>query len=164
MTGDEPIMRDAAQMVAPESLTSSVAYRIRLLQIAAYKSFEQRVTGFGVAPRYFGLLKLVQANPGIPQARLAEAIFLDRSSLVPILEALTREGWVERKSSDQDKRVRLVFLTPKGDARLAILEQQVFAHEAMISAGLTASQKMQLIALLDHVDGNLRRAHKEAAS
>ncbi|GAA4219236.1 DNA-binding MarR family transcriptional regulator [Sagittula marina] len=163
MTSDDHIMRDVADMQEPDALSGSVSYRIRLLQIAAYKSFEQKVSGFGAAPRYFGLLKLVQANPGIPQTRLAEAIFLDRSSLVPIIETLTREGWVERKPSAQDKRVRRVFLTDDGAERLVALERCVAEHEAAITAGLTKRQKASLLSLLDHVAGNLRRTHDGGA-
>jgi DNA-binding MarR family transcriptional regulator len=151
------IMRDVADAVEPEILAGLVSYRIRLLQIASYKAFEQTICGFGVAPRYFGMLEIIAANPGIPQTRLAEAIFLDRSSLVPILDTLTKEGWVERKPTPRDKRVRRVFLTAEGAARLAELEREVAAHEAMVTAGLSAVERMRLLSLLHTVDGNLRR-------
>ena len=162
MTHPPDIMRDVAEAVEPEILAGLVSYRIRLLQIASYKAFEQKITGFGVAPRYFGMLEIIAANPGIPQSRLAEAIFLDRSSLVPILDTLTREGWVERKPAPQDKRVRRVFLTPEGAARLAELEREVAAHEAMVTAGLSASDKARLLTLLQTVGSNLRRIHGTA--
>lgn len=155
-------MRDVADAVTPEMLAGSVSYRIRLLQIASYKAFEQTVTGFGSAPRYFGMLKLIEANPGIPQTRLAEAIFLDRSSLVPILDTLTREGWVERRAAPQDRRVRRVFLTDAGTERLVDLGQQVAAHESAITTGLSAAEKDQLLHLLDKIDANLRVAHAAA--
>ncbi|MBY6048746.1 MarR family winged helix-turn-helix transcriptional regulator [Vannielia litorea] len=156
MSARAPVMRDVAEVVEPELLSRSVSYRIRLLQIASYKIFEQRVEGFGSAPRYFGMLKLIEANPGIPQTRLAEAIFLDRSSLVPILEGLTREGWVERKSTPQDKRVRRVFLTETGRERLGQLEQLVAEHEAAITEGLSDAEREQLISSLERVGENLR--------
>ena len=154
--GTGTVMRDVADVVMPDLLSGSIPYQIRLLQIASYKSFEQRVAGHGSAPRYFGMLKIVEANPGIPQARLAEAIYLDRSSLVPILETLTKEGWIERRKTATDKRVRRVFLTEMGQARLHVLEAEVRAHEAMIVRGLTAAEKTTLLALLARVDGNLR--------
>lgn len=155
MARDE-IMRDVAEVVEPEVLAKAVSYRIRLLQIASYKAFEQTVTGFGSAPRYFGMLKLIEANPGIPQTRLAEAIYLDRSSLVPIIDALSLEGWVERRNAEKDRRVRLVYLTDHGAAELARLERDVQAHEAEVTEGLSDAEKAQLLALLDKVDANLR--------
>ncbi|EAQ11926.1 MarR family transcriptional regulator [Maritimibacter alkaliphilus HTCC2654] len=152
----ETLMRDVAELTVPGMLQNSVSYQIRLLQIASYKSFEQQMSSHGSAPRYFGLLKIVEANPGIPQTRLAEAIYLDRSSLVPILETLTREGWVERKKSTTDKRVRRVFLTKAGAENLARLEDEVTAHETMVTADLTPAEKATLLDLLARVDKTLR--------
>jgi DNA-binding MarR family transcriptional regulator len=152
-------IREVEDPVEPEMLAGLVSYRIRLLQIAAYKAFEQKTERHGAAPRYFGLLKLIEANPGVTQTRLAEAVFLDRSSLVPILETLTREGWVVRRKTAQDKRVRRVYLTADGSVRLKALEADVGAHEAMMTAGLSAQDKTRLLALLARVDGNLRAAH-----
>ncbi|MEC7762377.1 MAG: MarR family transcriptional regulator [Pseudomonadota bacterium] len=153
----DEITRDTGTLVEPPMLRESVSYRIRLLQIAAYKTFEAQVTGFGSAPRYFGLLKIIDANPGIAQSRLAEAVFLDRSSLVPLLDALTREGWVERRKSSTDKRVRRVFLTEVGKTRLGELEQEVLKHEAAMTDGFTSTEHNTLLDLLHRVDENLRR-------
>jgi len=149
-------MRHIDKVSLPETLTEMVSYRIRLLQIAAYKSFERVVTGFGTAPRYYGMLKIVEANPGIPQIRLAEAIFLDRSSLVPILSALTREGWIERKPARGDRRVRRVFLTLQGSALLEQLDTMVAKHETMMTQGLDDADRTRLLELLTRIDANLR--------
>lgn len=154
---EDEIIRDVAALVEPPFLRNSVSYRIRLLQIAAYKTFEAQVEGFGIAPRNFGLLKIIEANPGIPQSRLAEALFLDRSSLVPLLDTLTREGWVERRKAANDKRVRRVFLAEDGAERLARLEEEVVRHEAAMTSGLSDSEEAELLRLLALVDENLRR-------
>ncbi|MFP4274388.1 MAG: MarR family winged helix-turn-helix transcriptional regulator [Paracoccaceae bacterium] len=154
----DEVIRDRDEVVVPPDLLGRVSYRIRLIQIAAYKNFEKVVTGLGTAPRYYGLLKIVEANPGIPQARLAEAIFLDRSSLVPILEALTAEGWVERRTTERDRRLRRVYLTPQGETRLALLECEVARHEAMMTRGLSEAEKARLLSSLDRIDANLRDA------
>jgi len=154
----DEVIRDRDEVVEPAELLSRVSYRIRLIQIAAYKSFEKVVTGLGTAPRYYGLLKIVEANPGIPQARLAEVIFLDRSSLVPILETLTEEGWVERRATERDRRVRRVYLTPQGKTRLALLEREVARHEEMMTRGMSETEKARLLASFDKIDANLRDA------
>ena len=150
------ILRQGDDVAEPDDLMRRVSYRIRLLQIAAYKSFERRVTGFGSAPRYYGLLKIVQANPGITQTRLAQAIFLDRSSLVPILATLTGEGWVRRKPADDDQRVRRVFLTEAGEDRIALLERDVIAHEEAMTRGFSDDERDQLLDLLGRIADNLR--------
>ncbi|MFV0243552.1 MAG: MarR family winged helix-turn-helix transcriptional regulator [Qingshengfaniella sp.] len=145
-------------MTEPESLVKLASYRIRLLEIAFYKSFEKVITGYGTAPRYFGLLKIIQANPGSHQTQLAEAVFLDRSSLVPIIDTLKKEGWIERRPAPNDRRLRRIFLTDEGARKLDSLERQVLAHEATVTAGLTPDEIATLLDLLARIDRNLRSA------
>jgi DNA-binding MarR family transcriptional regulator len=158
------LLRDNSDLVEPEAIYGIVSYRLRLLQIAAYKCFERQVAGFGSAPRYYGLLKLVQANPGIHQMRLAEAIYLDRSSLVPIVETLSREGWVERRTTNHDRRVRRLYLTERGEADLVRLDTEVSRHEAQLTHGFSKAESKRLVADLARIDANLRGYLHEAAN
>ncbi|MBF9035718.1 MarR family transcriptional regulator [Rhodobacterales bacterium HKCCE2091] len=140
----------------PDDLSDMISYQIRLIQIAAYKNFESRTRGFGSAPRYFGLLRIIEANPGSSQSRLAEAVCLDRSSLVPILEALEAEGIVERRASTSDRRVRRVFLTTAGRKLLGDLRSRVERHEEDLVAGLPGPERAQLAGLLQRLSANMR--------
>ncbi len=137
-------------------LEDLIGYRIRLVQIAAYKDFESVTKEFGQAPRYFGLLSLIEANPGLPQGKLAEAIHLVRSSLVPIVDKLEIEGIVERRSSKGDRRLKAVWLTAKGKKVLSRLRPHVAAHEQRLTAGMSKEDKVALLRLLQRVDVNLR--------
>jgi MarR family transcriptional regulator, lower aerobic nicotinate degradation pathway regulator len=142
-------------------LADLVSYRVRLVQIAAYKDFEEKSKKtFGSAPRYFGLLQLIEANPGLPQARLAEEIHLVRSSLVPILDKLQVEGLVERRASPADRRSNAVWLTARGKTILARLRPVVAEHEKRLTEGFSEDQKTELLELLHKVDANLRRPKK----
>lgn len=149
------MMRYSNEVVEPNVLTQLVSYRVRQLQILAYKSFERVEAGFGTAPRYYGMLKIVQANPGISQTQLATAIHLDRSTLVPIMTTLTDEHWIERRPAKEDKRLRRVFLSADGEKWLADLDARAAAHEARITQGLSATERATLLALLSRVGKNL---------
>ncbi|MGQ9371134.1 MarR family winged helix-turn-helix transcriptional regulator [Azospirillum sp. ST 5-10] len=135
-----------------------VSFRIRLVQIAAFKDFEEGLRRFGVVPRYFGLLTLIENNPGMPQARLAEAVHLMRSSLVPILDKLEAEGLVARRDSPTDRRAKGVWLTAKGAKALARIRPLVRQHEERLTHGMTEEEKAALLGLLRRVDDNLRQA------
>lgn len=148
-------MRKGKADIEPARLANLVSYRVRLVQIAAFKNFEAATHGFGSAPRYYGALSLIAANPGISQSRLAEAIYLDRSSLVAILETLAREGLIERRTSQADRRVRQVFLTDVGAKVLEQLDDLVAAHEARMVDGMTEAERAVLLTLLRRIDENL---------
>lgn len=137
-------------------MEASVGYRLRLAQILAYRNFEEKITDYGVAPRYLGLLGIVSANPGQPQNKLAEAIGLQKSSLVTILDRLEKESILERRSIPQDRRARGVWLTPRGETVVAELAKRAAEHEERMAQGIPASDRERLIEMLGRIIDNLR--------
>lgn len=154
----ESARRKASGLVEPPIPADYISYRIRLIQIAAFKHFEAMMIGFGSAPRYFGMLCLIEANPGITQTKLANAIFLTRASLVPILETMEREGVVVRTGAPSDKRLRCVSLTERGLQLVAELKPHVAQHEAMMVAGLSEAERDTLFRLLRRVEENIAKS------
>ena len=69
-------------------LPGLLGYQLRLAQLAVFRDFERSAGGLGVSPGRFGLLALVEANPGVSQSRLAHAVGLDRSTMVAVLDQL----------------------------------------------------------------------------
>jgi DNA-binding MarR family transcriptional regulator len=135
-------------------LAKFIGYHLRVAQVAAFREFEARLTSFGMAPRYFGLLMLVEANPGAPQSRLAEAVHLDRSSLVPIIDRLEQEGLLERRASGGDRRLKSVWLTREGEKLLSKLKPLALQHEARLAAGFTQKEREQLLTMLSRLSEN----------
>jgi DNA-binding MarR family transcriptional regulator len=137
-------------------LPALVGYHLRLAQIAVFRDFASTLQEFDASPGRFGLLVLIRANPGLSQSRLAEAIGLDRSSLVPALNKLEGEQLVERHASSADRRANGIWLTAHGNALVARMQQRVRAHEARLLRGFSAAEKARLIELLGRVRQNLR--------
>lgn len=142
------------RLVSP-AVSEHVSYKLRLAQIVAYRAFEGQVDGFGAAPRYLGLLWLIRDHPGQPQSRLAEAVALQRSSLVTILDKLESEGLVERCAVADDRRLKQVWLTEHGAQVLDALQGHAAAHEAAMTKGLTPGEKDVLLRALDQLIRNL---------
>lgn len=144
-------------------LSDLVSYHVRLVQIAAFKNFEAVTQGFGDAPRYFGLLSLIESNPGAPQGKLAEEIHLLRSSIVPILDRLEADGLIARRSSTVDRRSKSVWLTPHGKKVVNRLKPLVYAHEERLLAAFSRQDRRQLLQSLGRMEENLRAGSKAAA-
>ncbi|MFC0200494.1 MarR family winged helix-turn-helix transcriptional regulator [Paracoccus rhizosphaerae] len=133
-----------------------LGYRLRLAQILSYRKFEESFTDHGVAPRYLGLLGIVRANPGQLQNRLAEAVGLQRSSLVAILDRLEKEGILERRPIPDDRRAKGVWLTEHGESVVAVLSRAALEHEEGLTRGISPADRMRLIDMLGQVIDNLR--------
>lgn len=136
-------------------LHDTIGFKIRMAQILAYRGFEEVLAVQSKAPRYLGLLGVVQAHPGQPQSRLAEAIGLQRSSLVTILDQLEKEGLVERRPSKNDRRANGVWLTKNGHAAFTKLAQAAVAHEEVLIDGLKPHEVETLKRALDRIINNL---------
>ncbi len=81
-------------------------------------------------------------NPGISQDELARSLFINKSNASRQLAYLEKNGFVERKQSEKDKRVTLVYPTEKmqrvlPEVRAAMLEWKTYLTEGMTEEELT---------------------------
>ena len=130
------------------SLPNLVGFHLRMAQVMVFKDFEQALAGLDITPAIFGVLEILSHNKGLTQTRLAVAIGLDRSSLVPLLDKLQKRQLVAREASTKDRRSNNLHLSPKGEQLLAEAARRVALHEQRILATLSKSEAKQLIALL----------------
>ncbi|NYE95911.1 DNA-binding MarR family transcriptional regulator [Psychromicrobium silvestre] len=101
------------------------------------------------------VLQVLQLQGPLRQASLAEALSQAPRSVTQSLEALERDGFVERTSDPEDGRSKLVRLTPQGSKALAT---GTAAGERVLSeifAKMTAEQLAELGRLLDVIDRGL---------
>lgn len=128
-------------------LPGLLGYQLRLAQLAVFRDFERSFAPLDLSPGRVGMLVLIEANPGLSQSQLAEAVGLDRSTLVPLIDAFERARLVERRAG-QDRRTNELWLTRSGARQLAQMKRQVAQHEARITRGLTRSEVRALLELL----------------
>lgn len=137
--------------VALGVLPSLLGYQMRLAQRAIFSDFADSMDELNVSPGLFGMLVIIEANPGLKQSQLAHAAHLDRSSLVPALDKLEARGLVTRRGSEHDRRINGLWLTSEGSALLKRLKQRVARHEQRLVQGLSSAERAQLVALLNRI-------------
>lgn len=131
-------------------LPNLLGYRLRLAQQAVFRDFAATVSD--LPPGRVGILLLIEANPQVTQSRLAQAVRLDRSTLVGVLHALEAQGLVERRRG-ADRRTNGLLLTPSGRVLVAGLKRRIRAHERRVAARLTVEERGQLLMLLAKLAG-----------
>src|SRR3954468_18814255 len=131
-------------------LPALLGYRLRLAQQAVFRDFAASVGS--LSPGRVGLLLLIDANPGVTQSRLAEAVRLDRSTLVGVLHSLEARGLVARRRG-VDRRTNGLWLTRAGRSAASRLSRRIELHEERVAARLTAAERAQLLDLLTRLAG-----------
>ncbi|HMV55280.1 MarR family transcriptional regulator [Thauera sp.] len=129
-------------------LPELIGYRLRIAQIGIFRDFCTSVDEAEITPTLFGVLVLIDANPGMKQTQLADAIQLDRSSVVSVLDKLEARGLVERVRAPDNRRANALHLTAAGRHLLHSLIPQVRAHEERVLQDLDAAERAQLRKLL----------------
>lgn len=131
-------------------LPGLLGYRLRLAQQAVFRDFSASVAE--ISPGRVGILLLIDANPGVTQSRLAQAVSLERSTMVGVLHALQGRGLVERRRG-ADRRTNGLWLTPRGREVMARLKRRIQAHERRVASRLSAAEREQLLELLGKLTG-----------
>jgi DNA-binding MarR family transcriptional regulator len=132
-------------------LPTLVGYQLRLAQIAIFRDFKQRLGKYAITPGLFGVLVLIEANAGMKQTDLANAIHLDRSSVVNVIDNLEAVRLVERRAANGDRRSKALFLTAKGKRLLQRLKPRVAEHERHLTRHLSGRDQKTLVALLQEI-------------
>jgi DNA-binding MarR family transcriptional regulator len=84
----------------------------------------------------------------VTQSRLAQAVGIDRSTLVGVLHALQARNLVERRRG-QDRRTNGLWLTRAGRTLVASLKQRIRVHERRVASSLTSAERARLLHLLE---------------
>jgi DNA-binding MarR family transcriptional regulator len=134
----------------PGLLPTLLGYRLRLAQQAVFRDFASSVAE--LSPGRVGILLLLEANPGVTQSRLAQAVSLDRSTMVGVVDMLESRRLIERRRGE-DRRTNGLWLTDEGRALVGRLKRRIQAHERRVAARLSAQERAQLLALLEKLSG-----------
>lgn len=129
-------------------LNDLVGYRLRRAQIAFFNSFANRCAKFDITPGLFGVIEIVEKNPGLTQTAIANALGNDRSSMVYAVDKLEKMNIIERKTSENDRRSYALFMTNQGRVFYETLVSEVFAHEEEFYALLKKGEKELLVDIL----------------
>jgi DNA-binding MarR family transcriptional regulator len=85
----------------------------------AYRDFvsdpDHVLEKFGFGRAHHRVLHFVNRNPGMKVADLLDILRITKQSLGRVLRELIDEGYVVQKEGPDDRRHRLLFVTPKGE-------------------------------------------------
>ena len=132
-------------------LDERLGFWLRLAQQAAFDAFHRAMAPLGLTPGRLGALLLLEAQPEMRQAALADALRVKPSNLAVMLDGLEAEGLIRRVEDAQNRRANLLRLTPAGRALLKRAKAQEALVEAGLGAGLNAAERATLLAALRRI-------------
>jgi MarR family transcriptional regulator for hemolysin len=131
-----------------------------------------RLAEVQLSPRKYCVLSKALADD-LTQIRLAEASMLDKTTMVVTLDELEKAGLAERCPSPEDRRARIVRVTPKGAAAVAAGGRIVEQMQEELLTTVPAESREAFVAALEqlvagplaspsHVERSQRRPRERA--
>jgi DNA-binding MarR family transcriptional regulator len=126
--------------------------RLHQIYVAIYF---QNCERFGTTPVQSSVMQVLQAQPGMDQIALAQAIGIDRTTASSVLTRLEARGIVRREADPADRRNKRAFLTPAGQTMLRDMQASIeAAHWELVKPLAPAEREHFLEQLLCLVQAN----------
>ncbi|MFA6264987.1 MAG: MarR family transcriptional regulator [Pseudolabrys sp.] len=124
----------------------------------AYRDFvgdpDEVLAKFAFGRAHHRVLHFVNRNPGMKVADLLDILNITKQSLGRVLKQLVDQGYVVQKEGEQDRRQRLLYVTPKGEAlslKLAQLQtERIERAFGELGAGSHDAARRFLTAMIDN--------------
>jgi DNA-binding MarR family transcriptional regulator len=100
-----------------------------------------------LSPAQCHVLHLIEPGRPLPMGRLAETLACDASNVTGLVDRLESRGLVRRRPSADDRRVKVLDLTPTGSRLRAVLLDRMTAPPARLGR-LSAREQRALVRIL----------------
>ncbi len=129
--------------------------RIGYLSRMSHRYFSEKLGAMGIGPGQTFILKSLYHEDGVHQESLVDNCQLHKANVARALAKLEENGLVKRESDLNDKRAKLIRLTPKA---IEIKDDFFTAFRSwseMLTQGFTDKEKELSFELLDRMAANV---------
>ena len=150
----KPKKSAALDRVLGERIYTRPGFLARQLHRITAAIFDEETASFGLTGLQYGILNVVEVEPGIDQISVCNTLGVDRSTLAGVVDRLEDKGLVARRAGVADRRSNALHLTRAGKRILGEIEAS--AHKAerrafdIFSAAEQAQFERLLARLVEH--------------
>ena len=91
----------------------------------------------GLTPSQWKIILALSMTDGLTQKEIADRIYVDGSTLVPIIDKMEENGLVERKSDSKDRRINRIFLTKKSESTVDSIVETLIQLRKITYCGIS---------------------------
>lgn len=132
-------------------LQATPGHLIRRAQQIAVSIFTEQLSSADITPVQFAILNALLGSPGIDQVSLAKRVAFDPATSGSVIGRLEAKGWVVRQADPNDRRRKLLVVTPAGVQALGLIQADVARIQEKILSPLTPQEQRQFVQLLSRL-------------
>ena len=138
-------------MALPQELLASTAFLLSRVGYGIKLRVLEEFESAGFNPYGYAVLAVLAEGAAETQATIADTLDLDRSQLVGILDELEKEGLIERRRDQADRRRHMVSITHAGQKLLVKMRAMVKNLEDAMLGALNGEERMLLQDFLQRI-------------
>jgi DNA-binding MarR family transcriptional regulator len=129
----------------------SASFLIAQVGAHAASQFAGRLRKLNIAPQHAGILRILNATPGITQQTLAMTLGIVASRLVVLVDEMEQRGLIERHQNPEDRRRHALYVTRNGRATFEAVGRIAREHSQALLAAISEEERQQLATLLQRI-------------
>ena len=140
-------------------LENSIGTIIFLASKSLERAAEYRIKDeLGLTSSQWKVIMALKFFNGISQKELAGKIYVDGSTLVPVIDKMENGGLVERKPDPNDRRNNLIFLTKKSESTINSIIEILFQLRKEFYKGISQKEQDKVRIILRKITDNADNA------
>lgn len=118
-------------------MDSSIGLIVKLTEKSLERALDSELKErCGLAGSQWKIVMVLAISDGVNQRELAEMVFIDGSTLVPILDKMEKEGFLLRRQDTKDRRINRVFITPKSKKLVDVITECILDFRTKITKNI----------------------------
>ncbi|MCC8941285.1 MarR family transcriptional regulator [Bradyrhizobium sp. Arg68] len=126
----------------------------RLIRVYA----DKEAARYGITRAQWAVLAKVERSEGMKQTELAELLEMQPITLTRLIDKLCDNGWIERRSDENDRRVNRLYLKKAARPLLGKLTGLRSELTATALEGISPTEAHRLLTQLESIKENVRNA------
>jgi DNA-binding MarR family transcriptional regulator len=131
-----------------QQLSGFIGYGMKRALSIVQADFARTLSQYGLRAVSFSALSIIVGEPGLTQTQLADALQIERSNLVTIIDELAGRDLIIRAPVAEDRRRHALMPTRAGTELAAVAQASVKAHEERLFSCLTEGERKELQRIL----------------
>ncbi|MGO4916438.1 MarR family winged helix-turn-helix transcriptional regulator [Pseudogemmobacter sp. W21_MBD1_M6] len=143
---------DTQTPLSDSNLRQFAGYSLKRAYLVADADMRRMVATLGLRQTTFSALATIIENPDITQTQLGQALFIERSGVVLIVDELENAELITRNKVKNDRRSYALRVTLKGRRLWEKARAQVLAQEDRTFSALSANERAAFVDMLNRIE------------
>lgn len=135
----------------------SLGFLISYIHRYGHMKVIDQLAPYGIGRGQLMFLRILHKKDGVSQEHIAEQLHMNKGTVARALQKLEQAGFIKRRPSQKDRRVKEVYLTRKAFDTKKIFMKLVNKYTDDVLDGFTDQERETALVLLRRMGENVER-------